>query len=80
MEQLHDIGDGGCFFQVTDIAVLPEHQGKGAGDLIMRTLVEYIQQHCPATAYVSLIADHGRSSFYSRYGFIAIEHPKSAGM
>ena len=23
------IGDGGCFFEVTDMAVLPEHQKKG---------------------------------------------------
>ena len=29
------IGDGGCFFQVVDIAVLPEHQGKGLGKRIM---------------------------------------------
>ena len=25
------VGDGGCFFQVADIAVLPAHQGKGLG-------------------------------------------------
>lgn len=29
------IGDGGCFFQVVDIAVLKEHQGKGLGKRIM---------------------------------------------
>src|SRR5687767_9967791 len=25
------IGDGGCFYQVVDIAVLKEHQGRGIG-------------------------------------------------
>ncbi|MFD2882298.1 hypothetical protein ACFTAO_51075 [Paenibacillus rhizoplanae] len=25
------IGDGGCFFQVTDIAVKPSFQGRGLG-------------------------------------------------
>ncbi|HXW24173.1 MAG TPA: GNAT family N-acetyltransferase, partial [Xanthobacteraceae bacterium] len=25
------VGDGGCFLQLVDIAVLPEHQGKGIG-------------------------------------------------
>lgn len=34
------IGDGGCFFEITDMAVLPEHQGKGVGRKIMQTLVK----------------------------------------
>lgn len=29
------IGDGGCFFEVTDIAVLSEHQKQGLGVMIM---------------------------------------------
>lgn len=32
------IGDGGCFFQVADIAVVPVHQGKGFGKMIIREL------------------------------------------
>jgi len=74
------IGDGGCFFQIVDIAVVPEHQRKGLGDLIMRSLMSFIHEHCPPTAFVSLIADHGTPQFYSRYGFTAAELPKSAGM
>ncbi|HEX5126357.1 MAG TPA: GNAT family N-acetyltransferase, partial [Rhodocyclaceae bacterium] len=42
------IGDGGCFFEIVDIAVLPEHQKKGVGDLIMRTLMDYIHANAPS--------------------------------
>ncbi|WP_322098835.1 GNAT family N-acetyltransferase [Microvirga roseola] len=32
------IGDGGCFFQVTDVAVDPGHRGKGLGQCIVSAL------------------------------------------
>ncbi|MEM8675778.1 MAG: GNAT family N-acetyltransferase, partial [Cyanobacteria bacterium P01_G01_bin.67] len=44
------IGDGGCFFQIVDIAVLPEHQGQGLGKRIMQALVAYLEQHAPPSA------------------------------
>src|ERR1035437_4058265 len=50
------VGDGGCFFEVTDIAVLPEHQKKGVGDMIMRSIMEFLRDKAPKTAYVSLMA------------------------
>jgi GNAT superfamily N-acetyltransferase len=34
------IGDGGCFFQVVDIAVLPAYQGQGLGTQIMAALMQ----------------------------------------
>ncbi|WP_228729990.1 GNAT family N-acetyltransferase [Shewanella avicenniae] len=36
------IGDGGCLFQIVDIAVLPEYQGKGLSKQIMEKLKAYI--------------------------------------
>ena len=74
------IGDGGCFFEVTDIAVLPAHQKKGVGDMIMKAIMDYLHTHAPETAYVSLMADHGTPHFYKRYGFAFAEMPKSSGM
>lgn len=74
------IGDGGCFFEVTDIAVLPAHQKKGVGDMIMKAIMEYLHTHAPKTAYVSLMADHGTPHFYKRYGFNFAEMPKASGM
>ena len=74
------IGDGGCFFEITDMAVLPEHQGQGVGRLIMQTMVNWLQANAPKTAYVSLMADHGTPEFYQKFGFTMAELPKSAGM
>jgi ribosomal protein S18 acetylase RimI-like enzyme len=73
------IGDGGCFFQITDIAVLPEHQGRGLGKRIMATLMEHVQNSLPATAYVSLIADVPANKLYELYGFKETA-PRSVGM
>ena len=74
------IGDDGCFYEVTDIAVHPAHQKKGVGDMIMRAIMEYLRAHAPKTAYVSLMADHGTPHFYARYGFKFAEMPKASGM
>ncbi len=74
------IGDGGCSFEIVDIAVLPEHQGKGVGRRIMTALMDYIHEHAPSSAYVSLMADHGTPAFYERFGFTRAELPRSAGM
>ena len=74
------IGDGGCFFEVVDIGVRPEHQKKGLGDLIMRSLMKWIHDNAPPTAYVSLMADHGTPRFYERYGFEPSLPPKKCGM
>ena len=74
------IGDGGCFFEIVDIAVLPEHQKKGLGKLIMDALITYIHEHAPESAYVSLMADHGTPDFYAKFGFTRAEAPHAAGM
>ncbi|MGA0615718.1 GNAT family N-acetyltransferase [Paracoccus sp. KR1-242] len=73
------IGDGGCFFQVVDIAVDPAHQGRGLGKAIMAALTEHIDSQLPASAYVSLIADVPANRLYEQFGF-AETAPRSLGM
>jgi ribosomal protein S18 acetylase RimI-like enzyme len=73
------IGDGGCFFQVVDIAVVPEHQGKGIGKKIMAALTSHLEQHAPPSAYVSLIADGQANHLYRKFGFTDTA-PESIGM
>ena len=73
------IGDGGCFYQVVDIAVLPAHQGRGLGKLIMHEIMRYIEEQVPASAYVSLIADGQAQNLYAQFGFTHTA-PKSVGM
>ena len=72
------IGDGGCFFEIVDIAVMPEHQKHGLGDKIMHKLMAYIHAKAPDTAYVSLMADHGTPEFYKRFGFEVSLPPQKA--
>ncbi|GIG66464.1 GNAT family N-acetyltransferase [Phytomonospora endophytica] len=73
------IGDGGCFFQVVDICVLPEHQGRGLGKRIMAALTAAMETRMPEGAYVSLIADGEARRLYARYGFAEVM-PASVGM
>jgi ribosomal protein S18 acetylase RimI-like enzyme len=73
------IGDGGCFFQVVDIAVLQEHQGKGLGKRIMGEILKFIEAHVPVSGYVSLIADGQAQDLYAQFGFVQTA-PRSVGM
>lgn len=73
------IGDGGCFFQVVDIAVHPEHQGRGLGKAIMEAIMTYVSQELPDSAYVSLIADVPANKLYEKFGFLETA-PRSLGM
>jgi ribosomal protein S18 acetylase RimI-like enzyme len=73
------IGDGGCFFQVVDIAVHPEHQGRGLGKMIMKAIMGYVENELPASAYVSLIADVPANRLYEQFGFKETA-PRSLGM
>lgn len=73
------IGDGGCFFQIVDIAVNPSDQGRGLGKTIMRELMEFVTNHLPASAYVSLIADVPANRLYEKFGFVETA-PRSLGM
>ncbi|WP_238650775.1 GNAT family N-acetyltransferase [Paenibacillus piscarius] len=72
------IGDGGCFYQVTDIAVKPSCQGRGLGKIIMREIRAYLEQ-VPERAYISLIADGEAARLYAQFGFKPVM-PDSQGM
>ncbi len=73
------IGDGGLFFQVVDVAVLPEHQGEGLGTMVMYALMSWLRDNAPTDAYVQLVAEEGAVTFYEKYGFRA-RTPEGSGM
>ena len=73
------IGDGGCFFQIVDIAVHPDYQRRGIGIQVMTRLMEYLRKTAPKSAYVSLIADGGATKLYEKFGF-ELTAPASFGM
>jgi ribosomal protein S18 acetylase RimI-like enzyme len=71
------VGDGGSVFQLTDIAVHPDHQGQGLGSDITQALVDWLHANAPESAYVNLMADV--DGFYERFGFESTA-PASKGM
>lgn len=72
-------GDAGCFYQVTDIYVLPAHRGKGLAKAIMSAVEEWLKENVPKTAHVSLLADGEAWRLYEQYGFRLVA-PVSVGM
>lgn len=64
------VGDGGCFFLVVDIAVLPAWQGRGLGMRIMAALDAWLRVNAPESAYVSLGADGDAKRLYAKFGFV----------
>ncbi len=63
------IGDGGKFFYVQDVAVLPGYQKQGIGRLIMDRLLDWIKAHAPHEPFVGLFATDVAQNFYQYYGF-----------
>lgn len=64
------IGDGGLFFLVVDICVLPEHQGRGLGKRIMQAISDELGRRAPQSAHVALIADGDAKFLYEKFGFV----------
>lgn len=63
------VGDGGLYFYLQDVIVLPEHQGRGHGARIMEALMGYLERSCQPGAFIGLMAADGVEAFYGRYGF-----------
>ena len=71
------VGDGGTVYLLSDIAVHPDHQGRGLGTQIVERLEAYLEREAPPKAYVTLIADV--DGFYERFGYENVR-PTSKGM
>lgn len=72
------VGDGAIFYYLQDIVVLPEHQGQGAGRMILERLVNYVRMNAPEKAFFGLFAARGTEAFYQEFGFRA--WPEMTGM
>lgn len=73
------IGDGGLCFQVSDVAVHPDHQARGLGKALMSRIVAYLQENVPAGSFVNLLADGEAHRLYAQFGFRPTA-PESIGM
>ena len=73
------IGDGGWYFHVIDMAVLPDHQHRGLGTSVLEHLLNTVEQKAPPGAFLSLLADEPGQALYARYGFRDLA-PRTVGM
>jgi len=64
------IGDGATVFYIQDIMVAPQYQKQKIGTLIMRKLMDYINNNCIDDAIIGLIAISELNGFYKKFGFI----------
>jgi GNAT superfamily N-acetyltransferase len=63
------IGDGGIYFYIQDVIILPEFQRQGIGEVIMNSLMEYLKANAHAEAFIGLMAAKESSEFYKQFGF-----------
>ena len=63
------VGDGGIYFYLQDVIVLPELQGQGWGARIMDAVMQYVEEAARPGSFVGLMAAKDAEGFYLRYGF-----------
>ncbi len=63
------VGDGGLYFYVQDIIVLPAFRGMGIGRGIMNGVMAYLERTVSRNAFVGLMAARGVTGLYEKYGF-----------
>ncbi len=64
------IGDGGAYFYIQDVIVLPEHQGKGIGRQIMESLEKWLAANAQNNAFIGLMSAAGKAEFYSKFEYL----------
>jgi GNAT superfamily N-acetyltransferase len=63
------IGDGGIYYYIQDIIVLPKYQRLGIGTQIMRRVMNFLEATAPPNAFVGLMAAQGVAAWYEGFGF-----------
>ncbi len=70
------VGDGVMYLYIQDVAVDPDYQGLGIGDVIMTAIENYLSINVIKGATIGLLAAQGKEAFYARYGYI--ERPNTS--
>ena len=63
------VGDGGIYYYIQDVIVIPEKQNRGIGTKIMERLMSYIKQVAEPGSFIALMSAEGLSEFYKQFGF-----------
>ena len=64
------VGDGGLYYYIQDLIVIPKYRGNGYSILIMNELMEYIKSTAKSGSFVGLFAAKGIENFYERFDFV----------
>ena len=64
------IGDKQLAMYIQDVIVLPEFQGKGIGKLMMKEILNYINNNSVKNTIIGLCAAKGKEPFYEKIGFL----------
>lgn len=73
------LGDGGWYFHIVDMAVLPAYQRRGIGAAVLQALLDEIAARAPQGPYITLMADEPGRPLYRRFGFVE-SGPRTIGM
>ncbi len=63
------VGDGVLYIFVADLMVHPDYAGRGLGNVLMQSVMGYINEVADPAATVTLVALPGREGFYERFGY-----------
>ena len=63
------VGDGAIYFYIQDIIVIPGHQGRGIGTLIMNEIESYLHENAFNNSFIGLMAAEGVQRFYHKFGY-----------
>ena len=67
-------GDGGLYFYIQDLLVLPEYRHRGVGTSLMTELMRFITDNAAPGTFVGLMAAKGLRDYYVRFGFKSRPH------
>ncbi|WP_316014858.1 GNAT family N-acetyltransferase [Roseobacter sp. HKCCA0434] len=63
------IGDGGCFTQLVDVMVHPDHRGQGHARAALDRALGWAEANLPESCLVSLVSTPGVEPVYAARGF-----------
>jgi ribosomal protein S18 acetylase RimI-like enzyme len=63
------VGDESMCFYIQDVIVMPEHQKRGVGLKMMKSVMKYMKKKAGTGATVGLMSVKGKEGFYKKFGF-----------
>lgn len=62
------VGDGGKFFYLQDLVVVPHRQGEGIGRMVLDRLITQVETMAPVAPFIGVFATQEAVEMYRRFG------------